>query len=177
MSKIPLFFLFFGSVIFLASHFGEIQILSQNAIVPPNSYLAWDITPSVGVTLHISVTLLEDNLTSENELEVYIIDDTDFSSYVTNDFHDLSIPPRQREFIGKGSPGIITFRIPFRSEWHIVLNNKVRVTNRDVSKLVNVHAHMSQPYSFLRTPGMVLVLIGGFLYLYRSPRITSKFNR
>ena len=153
--------LILGGILILTSYIGDITALGEEVTVPPNSHLEWSLNPNIGAKVHTTASLMTETDDSATELiELYIMDDGDYQNYVDENWSELSLPPAQRDYADERWPAMIEYRIPRMSEWHVVLNNKVRVADQEQSKPVNIEIHVTMPYTPLRLPGIALLLVG-----------------
>lgn len=153
--------LILGGVLILISYSGDITVVEEEVTVPPNSYLEWSLNPNIGAKVHATASLMtETNNSTKALIEIYIMDNGDYQNYINENWMELSLAPTQRDYADERWPAMIKYRIPRMSEWHLILNNKVRVADREQSKFVNIEIHVTMPYAPLRLPGITLLLVG-----------------
>ena len=159
---IPPFLLLIGGFLVLSAFGGRIDVLSEDVVVPPYGFMEWSLNLSRGAKINVVTnTEIDINDTCRIILVVFIMDEQDFSNYVSENLSLIHLSPSQRIRVeAYGTSWWYPYRVPHRGRWHVVLDNKHVVSDRDKEKPVHINVYVTTPYRYLQSPGVALLSIG-----------------
>ena len=94
---IPPFLLLIGGFLVLSALGGRIDVLSEDVVVPPYGFMEWSLNLSRGAKINVVTnTEIDINDTCRIILVVFIMDEQDFSNYVSENLSLIHLSPSQR---------------------------------------------------------------------------------
>ena len=174
----PFFLLFLGGFLIFFSDVGRVEVLEENVVVPPNDFMEWNLNLGMGATINVVVDVdMEVNESSKALIELYIMDKKDFSNYAIENFGSIHLHPRQRTFVEADWIETLHYRVPYISNWHVILNNKIRVSYRDQAKDVHIKIYITTPYGYLIYPGLLLFSFGLAILIWQNRSIFLRLRK
>jgi hypothetical protein len=151
-----------GLFILLLSNVGSTVIAKEIITIPPGEYMDYSIDVYPGQKLRIDAGVHTGDI-SDNErrvLEVLIMDDENFNHFKSEEYDKIDdrIPLR----IGENFWETIELNANWFGEAHVVLNNKIRVNNRDTQKETHVTITLLKPLGYLGLPGLLIAVLSGY---------------
>jgi hypothetical protein len=149
--------LIIGVFLYLISFSGSTQMLDERVIVPANGYLEWPIQVYPGQALHAEASVITDNQSDNvrGVLELLIMDDENWAYYESGDHAMMN--ERYHERISMNWWDSLEVNIRWFGRVHVVLNNKIRVVDRDSPKKAGISITVLRPYGYLYIPSLVLM--------------------
>jgi len=96
---------------------------------------------------------------------MYIMDDTQYQSYIESNNFDSFIPHGNNlEGIESTTDTYIQCRIPYEDYWHIVIINTRPASQAYLEKIFIINLGVEYKAGVLRYPGILGVIIAGILY-------------
>ena len=158
----PYLGLIIGIFLYLLSFSGSSRVVDERVVVPANSYIEWSIQMYPGQALRAGASAITDDPSEviRGVLELLIMDEEDFAYYESGDY--MKIRERYQELINTNSWDWLDVNIRWFGRVHVVLNNKIRVSDRNSSKEANVGISVHRPCGYLALPSVILVGISLF---------------
>ena len=88
------------------------------------------------------------------------MDDDNFNHFESEEYD--KIDHRYALRIGENFGEIIKVNVKWFGEAHVVLNNKIRVNNRDTPKETHVNVTLLKPLGYLGLPGFLIAVFSGY---------------
>ena len=162
----------FSALLVMASIFGNSTLCDDAMVFEPNSVKIWD----AGFLFRESVIdLAAYNRTpnikeSWRSLMMYIMDDTQYQSYIESNNFDSFIPHGNNlEGIESTTDTYVRFRVPYEDYWHIVIINTRPASKEYLEKIFIIKLEVEYKAGILRYPGILGVIIAGILH-YRNQK-------
>jgi hypothetical protein len=167
---IPKTLFIFGSLLVMASIFGNSILCDDTVVFEPDSVKTWD----TGFLFRESVIVLNaDNRTpnireSWKSLMMYIMDDAQYQSYIeSNNFDSFTPYGNNLEGISSTTDTHIRFRVPYEDSWHIVIINIRPASQEYLEKIFTIKLEVEYKAGILRYSGILGIIIAGILH-YRN---------
>jgi hypothetical protein len=161
---------YFSAMLVMASIFGNSILCDDTLVFEPNSVKTWD----TGFLFRESVITLEAHNRTPNvreswkSLMMYIMDDTQYQSYIESNNFDSFIPHGNNlEGIESTTDTYVRFRVPYEDSWHIVIINQEPASQEELEKIFTIRLEVKFKAGILRYPGLLGVIIAGILH-YRN---------
>ena len=161
---------YFSAMLVMASIFGNSILCDDTLVFEPNSVKTWD----TGFLFRESVITLEAHDRTPNvreswkSLMMYIMDDTQYQSYIeSNNFDSFTPHGSNLEGIESTTSTYVRFRVPYEDSWHIVIINQEPASQEELEKIFTIRLEVKFKAGILRYPGMVGVVTAGILH-YRN---------
>jgi len=169
----------FSILLVIASLLGNSTLYDDTIVFKPNSVKTWD----TGFLFRESVIVLAaHNRTpnireSWNSLMMYIMDDTQYQSYIESNNFDSFIPQGNNlEGIESTTDTRVRFRVPYEDSWHIVIINTRPASQEYLEKIFMINLGVEYKAGILRYPGILGVIIAVILH-YRNIKRASPLKR
>jgi len=177
----PAHFLSIGLIMMLFSSVGSSELIDGEATVPPNDYVHYTIRVYPGQSIQAAATVHKPNQAEyeRNMLEILIMDEANFNHFQSEDYGLIN--ERYRELVGSNYWEYLEVDTRWLGTIHVILNNKIRVSDRDIAKDVSVRITRFKPLGYLGFPGLITLIIGANLWVkkYRlreeEDRSTAKY--
>ena len=160
----------FSALLVMASIFGNSILCDDTVVFKPNSVKTWD----AGFLFRESVIVLAAHNRTPNikeswrSLMMYIMDDTQYQSYIeSNNFDSFTPYGNNLEGIWSTTDTYVRFRVPYEDSWHIVIINTRPASQEYLEKIFTIKLEVEYKAGVLRYPGILGVIIAGILY-YRN---------
>jgi hypothetical protein len=161
---------YFSAMLVMASIFGNSILCDDTLVFEPNSVKTWD----TGFLFRESVITLEAHNRTPNireswkALMMYIMDDTQYQSYIeSNNFDSFTPRGSNLEGIDSTTSTYVQFRVPYEDSWHIVIINQEPASQEELEKIFTIRLEVKFKAGILRYPGILGVVIAGILH-YRN---------
>jgi hypothetical protein len=154
--------LIIGVFLYLLSLSGSSRVVDERVVVPANGYLEWSIQMYPGQALRAGASAITDDPSEiiYGVLELLIMDEEDFAYFESGNY--TKIRERYHVLINMNSYDALDVNIRWFGRVHVVLNNKIRVLDRDSSKEAGVGIIVLRPIGYLAFPSVTLVGISLF---------------
>jgi len=158
----PYLGLIIGIFLYLLSISGSSRVVDERVVVPANGYLEWSIQMYPSQALRAGASAITDDPSEiiRGVLELLIMDEENFAYYESGNY--TKIRERHQEWINTNSWDWLDVNIRWFGRVHVVLNNKIRVLDRDSSKESGVSIIVLRPIGYLAFPSVILVGISLF---------------
>jgi len=168
MKAKPVLYLSLGLLII--SLMGGCTLCDDTVVFKPNSVKTWD----TGFLFRESVIALEAHDGTPNlnrswrSLMMYIMDDTQYQSYIeSNNFDSFTPHGNNLEGIESTTDTYVRFRVPYEDSWHIVIINTRPASKAYLEKIFMIKLEVEYKAGVLRYPGILGIIIAGILH-YRN---------
>ena len=148
----------------MLSFSGSSCVVDERVVVPANDYIDWSIQMYPGQALRAGASAITDDpLEIERYvLELVIMDEENFAYYESGNYGKCR--EQYQELINTNCWDWLDVNIRWFGRVHVVLNNKIRVIDRDSSKEADISIDVLRPYGYIAFPSVILVGIS----LYKS---------
>ena len=156
-----------GAFLFLVSFSGSSQVVDERVVVPANGYLEWPVQVYPGQALRAGASGITGNQSHSvrGVLELLIMDDENFAYYESGDYANISW--RYHEQISTNWWDSLEVNIRWFGRVHVVLNNRIRVLERDSSKEADFSITILRPCGYLAFPSVILTGVS-LAYSYKQ---------
>ena len=173
----PPLLLLLGGFILLSAFSGRIDVVSEDVSIPPYTFMEWALNLSRGATINVAITP-EVEINDSKILVLFIMDEKDFSNYVSENLTVIHLSPGQRIFVDAYWSERLHYRVPHRSRWHVIVDNKHFVHYKEKEKGILIEIYITTPYRYLMNPGVALLSFGlaSLIWKHRAifPRIKKE---
>ena len=170
MKLTPKSLFLFSILLGMTSLFGNSTLCDDTMVFEPNSVKTWD----TGFLFRESVIDLAAHNRTPNikeswrSLMMYIMDDTQYQSYIeSNNFDSFTPHGNNLEGIWSTTDTYVRFRVPYEDSWHIVIINTRPASQAYLEKIFTIKLEVEYKAGILRYPGILGVIIAGILH-YRN---------
>ncbi|MBD3207638.1 hypothetical protein GF319_15015 [Candidatus Bathyarchaeota archaeon] len=163
-----------GLLLILLSNIGSAEIANEILTIPPGEYVAYSIDIFPGQKIRVDAGVYTGNISDNDRrvLEVLIMDDEDFDHFESEEYN--KIDHRYALRIGENFGETVEVNSNWFGEAHVVLNNKIRVNNRDTQKETHVTVTLLNPLGYLGLPGFLIAVFSGYKII--KEKIATKNN-
>lgn len=161
----PKHILFLGLFLLLLSNVGSTEIADESVTVSPTDYIDYTIQVYPGQNLKVGVGVKTENLSdnARGVLEVLIMDDENFYHFQSEEYGEID--ERYHLKVSENMWESIEVNTNWFGKVHVVLNNKIRVNNRDEPKEMAVAITVYKPLGYLALPSLLIVIISSYKIL------------
>ena len=153
--------LILGGALIFASSIGRVEVWEGDVVVPPNDFIEWSLSPSLGSRINVVAEVeMDANNTGDAVLLILVMDEGEFSKYAGGELDPLSLLPLQRIVVEADRSTTLRHLVLSRSGRHVVLSNKQGVSQMDQEKPAQVHIFVTDPYGFLLYMGVPMLIYG-----------------
>jgi hypothetical protein len=151
-----------GLFLLLLSNVGSTVIANEIITIPPGEYMDYSIDVYPGQKLRIDAGVYTGDISDNDRrvLEVLIMDDGDFNHFKSEEYD--KIDDRIALRIGENFWETVEVNANWFGEAHVVLNNKIRVNNRDTQKETHVTVTLLKPLGYLGLLGFLVTVFSGY---------------
>jgi len=151
-----------GLFLILLSNVGSAEISNETLTVPPGEYVDYSIDVYPGQKIRVDAGVYTGNISDNDRrvLEVLIMDDDNFNHFESEEYD--KIDHRYALRIGENFWETVEVNSNWFGGAHVVLNNKIRVNNRDTRKETHVNITLLRPLGYLGLPGFLLAVFSGY---------------
>ena len=157
----PIHIVGLGLLGLLVSSVGSTVLVNEQIVVQPNDYVQYAIRVYPGQSIQAAATVEAPEIPEyeKNMLEILIMDDTNYGYFASENY--TLINERYRMSVGSNYWEYIEVNTRWFGTAHVILNNKIRVSDRDIAKDVTVRITQFQPLGYIAYPSLVVLIYGG----------------
>jgi hypothetical protein len=163
-------FFFMGLFLLLLSNVGSTVIANEIITIQPGEYMDYSIDVYPGQKLRVDAGVYTGDISDNDRrvLEVLIMDDENFNHFKSEEYDKIN--DRIALSIGENFEETINLNANWFGKAHVVLNNKIRVNNRDTQKETHVTVTLLKPLGYLGLPGFLIVILSGYKIIRENSR-------
>jgi len=156
----PIHIVALGLLGMLFAGVGSTILVDEQVSIPPNDYVQYAIQVYPGQSIEAAATVhMPDQQEYEkNMLEILIMDDENYGYFESENY--TLINERKRMLVGSNYWEYLRVDTRWVGTVHVVLNNKVRVSDRDMVKDVTVRITRYKPLGYIGAPSLVVLIYG-----------------
>ena len=160
---------YFSALLAVTSLLGNSLLYDDTLIFEPNTVKTWD----TGFLFRESVIVLSAKDETQNvtlhdswrSLMVYMMDDSQYQSYLeTNSFDSFMPQGSNLEGLSSYTYSDVWFRVPHESNWHVVIINTKPASQPDIEKTYMINLGIEYKAGVLRYPSILSLISAGILY-------------
>ncbi len=165
MKKIPLIFLLLGISIILISQTDSSNIIDEETIINADNYKIYEIGYFPYSTVKIEASMVGDYEETTQLVEIRIYYDSNIDYFIQGDYEKSALSPHKRMFINSNETASMTETLETLEKSYILINNIIKVSNKNVDKEIYIKVDVLKPYFYLLPVGIILSLVSIIILL------------
>ena len=156
----PIHIVALGLLGMLFAGVGSTILVDEQVSIPPNDYVQYAIQVYPGQSIQTAATVQVPGLPEyeRNMLEILIMDDENYRYFESENYNLIN--ERYRVLVGSNYWEYLKVDARWFGTVHVVLNNKIRVSDRDMAKDVTVRITRYKPLGYIGAPSLVVLIYG-----------------
>jgi hypothetical protein len=163
----PSHIIFLGLLGLIFAGVGSTVLVDEQVRVPAHDFVQYTVRvyPGQSIQAAASVHMPEHQEYEKNMIELLIMDDTNYELFASENYDGIS--NRYKELVGANYWEYLEVDARWFGTIHVILNNRIRVSDRDMVKDVTIRVTQFKPLGYISTPSL-LVLIYGIIKWYEE---------
>jgi len=144
----------------LFANVGSTILVDEQVLVPANDFVQYSVRVYPGQSIQAAATvhMPEQPEYEKNMLEILIMDDVNYD-YFESENYDM-ITERYKELVGSNEWEYLEVDTRWFGTINVILNNKIRVSDRGTVKDVTVRVTRYKPLGYIGVPSLVVLIYG-----------------
>jgi hypothetical protein len=167
----PIHIIAVGLLGLLFAGVGSTVLVEEQVQVPANYYVQYTVRVYPGQSIQVAATvhMPEQQEYENNVIEILVMDDVNYG-YFESENYDM-ITERYKQRVDANYWEYLEVDARWFGTIHVVLNNKIRVSDSELAKETSVRVTRLTPLGYLEVPSLVVLIYGAVLWSKEYDRV------